>query len=631
MNAQMDAPRVENWTRADKIHQPPVTETDRLWLGIGWGFVALGTLLRLDRWLLGFPLWIDESRLAVSVFERDLVALLSEPLAYKQLAPPGFLALEWLATRALGFNEWVLRLIPLLASIVALLLMRGLAFQLIGGAGAALAVGLLSVSWWPIRFGSEVKPYALDLLVSLALLALAARWLLDPSRPRPLWLLSVVGPLGLTLSFPALLTAGAVGLVLMAAALGSACLPRRIFVLVALGLFAVTILATFGFLLPYYAPEPSDAAFYYDLYWSKAFPPWDQPAKLPGWLLEVHTDEGFHYPVQFPGLGGGLTFTLVCVGILAWLGRLGWPLCVSRQSSSNSTAGSVLVLILGPFAMGLIAAGLKRYPYGEHIRTMQYLAGPICLLAGLGLRCLLVEAERRAGLLPRFARWVPTADHASVGVCGLFVLFGLISHGVDLVRPARVPADQHRRDFARWFWVEQERAGVVVCPHTDLGLIFRPGHWQTAFTEEYLCYRMLYAPRFNRGLPPDWESLSSERPLRVVFFNENPEERPVSANWLAEMNHRWDFRGVWEYVVSDDMKRPFGRDPARHVYRVYEYAPPPGVDPAALVDEQFRSDQKLRAQLAEMFREHPFGPPDWVRRRLERVLNQPIPNLRRPF
>ncbi len=55
--------------------------------------------------------------------------------------------------------------------------------------------GLLSVSYFPLRFSAEVKPYSLDLLAAVVLLDLGLRVREDPGRLRPLGLLVLVAPL----------------------------------------------------------------------------------------------------------------------------------------------------------------------------------------------------------------------------------------------------------------------------------------------------------------------------------------------------------------------------------------------------------------------------------------------------
>ena len=44
-----------------------------------------------------------------------------------------------------------------------------------------------AVSFYPIRHGAEIKPYACDLLAALVLLALAVEWMRSPESSRWWW------------------------------------------------------------------------------------------------------------------------------------------------------------------------------------------------------------------------------------------------------------------------------------------------------------------------------------------------------------------------------------------------------------------------------------------------------------
>ena len=59
------------------------------------GFIILGVVLRLVRCLLNYPMWCDETMLAANLLDRPWTAL-AQPLAYRQVCPLGFLALEWI-------------------------------------------------------------------------------------------------------------------------------------------------------------------------------------------------------------------------------------------------------------------------------------------------------------------------------------------------------------------------------------------------------------------------------------------------------------------------------------------------------------------------------------------------------
>ena len=122
-------------------------------------------------------------------------------------SPPLFLWLERAVVLALGDSEYALRLVPFLASCLALVLFAGFARRVLGPYAAALAVGLFAVSDRLLWHASEAKPYALDVLV-----AVAAGWWFARTAGWPLWRrclpAAVVAPFAVWASFPACFVAG---------------------------------------------------------------------------------------------------------------------------------------------------------------------------------------------------------------------------------------------------------------------------------------------------------------------------------------------------------------------------------------------------------------------------------------
>ena len=83
--------------------------------------ICFGILVRLVQYLFNRSLWADEAVLALNIVNRSYLELL-EPLDYEQGAPIGFLILEKLAVQLFGDNEYALRLVPLLSSIICFFL-----------------------------------------------------------------------------------------------------------------------------------------------------------------------------------------------------------------------------------------------------------------------------------------------------------------------------------------------------------------------------------------------------------------------------------------------------------------------------------------------------------------------------
>jgi hypothetical protein len=116
---------------------------------------------------------------------------------------------------------------------------------------------------------------------------------------------------------------------------------------------------------------------FYLRYWGKGFPP-DSPLAWPLWFLEANTGRMFAYPLGEKLFGSTVTTVLFVVG------------CVTMWRNGNR---KLLAMILLPFALNLLAAFLKKYPYGACCRLSQHLALSICFCAGVGATKL---AERLA-------------------------------------------------------------------------------------------------------------------------------------------------------------------------------------------------------------------------------------------
>jgi hypothetical protein len=106
-----------------------------------------------------------------------------------------------------------------------------------------------------------------------------------------------------------------------------------------------------------------------------------------------------------------VTFLLFLIGV--------WRLWRRRQHT-------LLVLCLGPFVLGFLAALLQRYPYGGCWRLSQHVAPSICLLAGLGT-AVLIDRVRSAA----------SRERCITVVCGLLALSGGAGMLWNLLHPYR--------------------------------------------------------------------------------------------------------------------------------------------------------------------------------------------------
>ena len=192
--------------------------TARKWLPSGIGgavitcLVVLGVALRLRQYLFNRSLWLDEAFLAINVVDQNLISLLSVPLKYSQSAPPGFLLASRSFVVLLGREEWVLRLAPLIAGLLLLMVAVVLArHEFKSTAGRVAFVGLVALSPVLVYYSSEFKQYSLEALVASGiLLAVSYR-----NSKYGTWLLAVAGFVGILCSLPAVFVAAAAGVLLV--------------------------------------------------------------------------------------------------------------------------------------------------------------------------------------------------------------------------------------------------------------------------------------------------------------------------------------------------------------------------------------------------------------------------------
>ncbi len=515
-------------------------------------FLLLGVAVRLVRYLACFPLTGDECFLAVNLLDRDASDLL-RPLEYHQVCPALFLWIELGVVRLLGFSELSLRLFPCLASIASVCLFRWLAGRFLRGTALVLAVAVFAVSYYPIRYVAEVKPYGCDLAVSLVLTGLALHWWRDRARTRWLWALVVAAPIGLAMSYPAAFLVGSIGVMIgFGLAVDLRCrqgfrrgfarvwLPAAVYVAVSIAT-GITVYALF-------ARAQHDDALCSPIgaYWASCFPPLGRPGELVRWLVATHTGHMFAYPAGGGRGGSVLSFVLFFGGVTVLIRRgLTAPLA-----------------FLGlPFVLTFSAAALHLYPYGGSTRLAMHLAPAICALTGLGAASLLERAGTRL-------RCVGTG-----AVCASLAALGVAVIVLDLVHPYKTEHDRRTRDFARWFWTAQANHGEVACAWTDLREGFFPRRYSWRSMAQYLCNQRIYSARHrNGGGPPRWAAISAEHPLRCVVFSLPGRERDERAfdEWLRRMRANYRWVGFEKHEFHETGERP-ETHPER--IEVYEFIP----------------------------------------------------------
>ncbi len=222
---------------------------------------------------------------------------------------------------------------------------------------------------------------------------------------------------------------------------------------------------------------------------------------------------------------------------------------------------TLAAIVVAPLLLALVAAALRRYPYGG-ARLSQYYGAIACLTVGLGA----------AGLLSLITRTAPRRRALGIAVAVLLTV-GVLTLVRDMSHPYKREVDFEHRGFARWFWKENAAEGEVVCVASDLGRKF----YGDMPAEDYLCYQRAYSAAHRRGpRTVNLNELPGERPLRCVSYGLEgvPRDEVQFAGWLSDMSARFIFVGQQSYRVQ--LNAP--REPTRYAcYTVYEFRAKPSV------------------------------------------------------
>lgn len=362
----------------------PVSDTDaqervawqpsRIVRRMVWAALAAGVALRLWQYLLNRSLWLDEAYLALNLTHRSFAGLL-KPLDFDQGAPLAFLWMEKALLRVFGNGEYALRLLPLVAGLVSLLLFYKLAKDVLSPAAAAFAISLFAVSPSLIYYSSEAKQYSLDVVITILIYCLAipgsrAHW----SAAR-IALFGVFGAIAIWCSHPATFVLAAVAAVFTVSLARHKQWYRLARLMPAFLMWGASLAICYFLSLRALSQNHQLLA-----YWQMEFMPLP-PRSVSDvkWFL----DSFFDFFVE----AIGLQFTALA-GFVFLVG--GARLLRER--------GERLALLLAPAALTLLASGLHKYPFGG--RLALFLVPAAVLLIAQGIEEVRLAAWAFSPLIP---------------------------------------------------------------------------------------------------------------------------------------------------------------------------------------------------------------------------------------
>jgi hypothetical protein len=337
--------------------------------------LALGLALRVRQYAACPSYWYDEAYLLLNVFERSFGELLG-PLRDEQAAPPLFLGLLGGLYRLAGGSEWCMRLPALAASVAGLLAMAPLARRVVGRRGWLWAVAFAALGHHAAAHAGEVKPYALDFLLTECILLVTISCHSFVAKHWPWVALYLLAGLAPWASYPAVFVLAAALVALLLHALRRRDRFRFTWGALAAGLFVLSGLALWLVVVRQQATAGLRD------FWAASFVDLSSPGAAVAWTGRCLIELG-NYGTREMGL------PLVVLAVVG-AGSL-W-----RRSPS------LCVAVVGPVPLALVASALRVYPLGG--RLLFFLVPCVWLLAARGIAAVVgwlpVRVARPTGIVP---------------------------------------------------------------------------------------------------------------------------------------------------------------------------------------------------------------------------------------
>ena len=330
---------------------------------IYYSILVTGILLRVIQFLYNRSLWHDEAALALGLI--DFNYSLFQTLPNQQSAPILFLLIERFFIILFGKSEYVLRIFPLICSIVSLLLFRNFAFKVVRNEKAVLAAfALFAFSPLLIYHSSELKQYTSDVLVFIVQCTIGFANI--KNRQKYLWL-AVSGVFFIFLSNIAVFV-----LAFLYVYLFFTQLKRRKF---HKGFFfsSAVLLVAFAAYYLFFAHEHPYRQFMLN-YWQNAFMPLN-PFLREFWEWHLHTFSLFFKKLFF-GQVPPTWFIIFLTGFFFLLFSAGVFKAMLNRNFH------LLYILLFPVLLHLTVSALKLYPF--HVRLVLYLSPLIFIGVALG-------------------------------------------------------------------------------------------------------------------------------------------------------------------------------------------------------------------------------------------------------
>jgi len=320
-----------------KLMGPP--GSDRMNIFMGMLPMAYGVFLRCFQYLSNYSLHLDECSLAINLFQRNFRTL-NQVLTYNQAAPLGFLYGEKALMLSVGSSPLVMRSIPFLCSLLAIVAFYRLARTFFSGLPLLLATALFCANQSLIFYSATLKQYSVEVLVTIVLFLLLLP-LFEERPPHPSYWVAGISSILIWFSFSAIFVLAGIGVVLTLYEF-----RRKLRGMSRLALVLVIWIATF---LPFF--------------WYSIRPGASNQVLAGQWTAE-------YLPLNPIAFVGWMRHHLAEVSAMATTWRI-WPiagiLLVAGVCHVMRTRNWKYLALLAPVIACLTASALRKYPFSGRL------------------------------------------------------------------------------------------------------------------------------------------------------------------------------------------------------------------------------------------------------------------------
>lgn len=349
--------------------------------------ISVGIALRLFHFYKNRSLWYDESHIALNLIYKNFIGLTQQPLYYDQHAPIGFLWISEAFTRILGFNEYALRLFPLLCGIASLICFYYVLRYIFTAVGINVALTCLAFGHPLIYHSVEAKQYEVELLVTI-LAFWSYFYFNDKLTIKNALIWGIIGGILIWFAHSVVFILASIGLILFLRAYKEGNHKFSLCLMIVFGLWGVNLLLDYVYFLSVGT----------EMKWLREH--WERQDAFMPFPIKNLTDFTWFIKIFFKALDYPLGVNWQFIPTQNKLIRfslLGFCFFILGMISLLAKEKKLFYLFLTPLLLLLIASALRKYPVLE--RLLVFAAPIFIIVIGYGAQTFYQKSKSYSKIL----------------------------------------------------------------------------------------------------------------------------------------------------------------------------------------------------------------------------------------